>query len=161
MSDHYDFRLACDLRADTPHQVIATLKYMTRTDDYAFNDPPDHPFFESFELPDGEVYDTWRDIFQCREGYTPGVFGSSLHEAYRGERYGQRIVVPTLDVHCYVLDDELGDYLQLCEWLAPYSETQGFVGYLRNELTDSLLLLCFRAGALIVREAQSLIAEGD
>ncbi len=37
----------------------------------------------------------------------------------------------------------------------PYSETQGFVGYLRNELTDSLLLLYFRAGALGIREASS------
>jgi len=103
MSDHYDFRLACDVRADTPQQVIETLRYMTRADDYDFNDSPSHPFFASVELYDGEAYDTWRHILQCGEGYTPGVFGSSLHEAYRGDRPGgQQIVVPTLDVHCYV-----------------------------------------------------------
>jgi len=125
---------------------------------YDFNDPPSHPFFAPVELYDGEVYDTWRHILQCREGYTPGVFRSSLHEAYRGDRPGgQRIVVPTLDVHCYVLDDEMGDYFQLCEWLAPYSETQGFVGYLRNELTDSLLRLYGRTGALVIHEAPSEI----
>ncbi len=156
MSDHYDFRLACDVRADTPQQVIATLRYMTRADDYDFNGPPSHPFFASVELYDGEAYDTWRHILQCGEGYTPGVFGSSLHEAYRGDQPGgQQIVAPTLDVHCYVLDDEMGDYFELCKWLAPYSETQGFVGYLRNELTDSLLLLYFRAGALVIHEAPS------
>jgi len=32
-----------------------------------------------------------------------------------------RIIVPTLDAHCYVLDGEMGDYFELCEWLAPYS----------------------------------------
>jgi hypothetical protein len=158
MSDHFDFRTACDLRSDTPQQVVATLRYMTRADNYDFNDPPDHPFFERDESYGGEVYEQWRHILQCREGYTPGTFGSSLHRAYRGYRSdGQQIILWTLDAHCYVLDDELGDYLTFCAWLASYSETQGFVGYLRNESTDSLLLLYFQAGELNVHEVKVLI----
>jgi len=51
VSDHYDFRLACDLRADVPHHVLDTLRYMTREAECDFSAPPDHPVFEAYELP--------------------------------------------------------------------------------------------------------------
>src|SRR5689334_17209749 len=46
MSSYFEMFLACELKFDTPEQVIETLKYMTRRKDYRFNNPPDHPFFK-------------------------------------------------------------------------------------------------------------------
>ena len=72
--------------------------------------------------------------------------------AYRGELAGQEIVLPTLDIHCYVLDDALGSYLEFCNWLAPYCETRGFIGYVHNEVTDHLQLLYIHEHRLGLRE---------
>jgi hypothetical protein len=83
------------------------------------------------------------------------AYSCGTRDVDAGVALQQKIVLHTLDVHCYVLDDELADYFQLCEWIAPYSETQGFVRYFRNELTDSLLLLYFRAGAFTIHEVKS------
>ena len=85
MSDHYDFRLACDLRADVPQQVLDTLRYMTREVEYDFNNPPDHIIFEAADKlsHNVEMYEEWRHIFQCREGYMP-YFRQQPHDGVPG-----------------------------------------------------------------------------
>jgi len=52
----------------------------------------------------------------------------------------------SLNVHCDVADDELDVCFDLLETLAPYSATDGFVGYLRVPWDLSPGLIYFRDG---------------
>lgn len=52
----------------------------------------------------------------------------------------------SLNVHCDVADDELDACFDLLETLAPYSTTDGFVGYLRVPWDISPGLIYFRDG---------------
>lgn len=52
----------------------------------------------------------------------------------------------SLNVHCVVADDELDTTFDLLESLAPYSATNGFVGYLRVPWELSPGLIYFRDG---------------
>src|SRR5262245_17099578 len=135
MSYHYDFALACDLKADTPQQVIDTLAYMARKADYPYNNPPAHSFFD-------EGWH-WRYMLQMlpEETYSPGNVGSCFRRAYRAEgvyRY-------TLGFRCWMLDDTFY-WASFTDWLAPHSETEGCVGYYREEHDWQPTLIYFKSG---------------
>jgi hypothetical protein len=66
MSVHYEFATACDLKPDTPQQIIDTLAYMARTHDYEFHNPPAHPLFQSVHV-NGETVESWRIMLQERD----------------------------------------------------------------------------------------------
>ena len=42
-------------------------------------------------------------------------------------------------------------------WLAPYSETEGFVGYMHHEVQENPLLIFFRDGKAFFRECASFV----
>src|SRR5258706_7504208 len=126
MSTPFCFAIACDLKEDVPEQVLETLKYMTRTRDYEFDNPPNAPFFED---------EHWRDFFlHIGEGfYFPGEAGSWLRQVYRYTRPvsqgGGDVFLYTFSLRYSGKDDSITTCFEFLDWLAPYSATQGFVGY--------------------------------
>lgn len=142
MSTCLELAFACDLKADIPQQVLYTLQYMTRTTDATFDDPPTADIFEG---------EWWRTALQTVAMSYPfaGEGGSALRYAYRYTRGGEAVYRYTLSYRGVVSLDVLAEYFYFLLWLAPYSETQGCVGYYRNEEGDHLAspeLLYFRDG---------------
>lgn len=68
MSDHYDYAIHCEFSHLLPQPVIDTLRYMTRTEDYPFDAPLDHPFFAAQDFGDAGVYEPWRTLLQSDWG---------------------------------------------------------------------------------------------
>lgn len=118
---------------------------MTRTDDYAFHDPPPHPVFEALEV-NGEIVEDWRIMLQKRDTHFPGEAGGRVRRAYRYTQYGVDQHRYTFSFRQVVLDDAIGEYIALIEWLAPYSDTEGLVGYFRSDYDDHPILLYFKKG---------------
>lgn len=146
MSICYEFGFDCQIKQDVSQEILETLNYMTRSQEYDF-DPPeiDHPMFKegsdwkwTFEV-DGQkrtvIRYEWR-TFLCnypREGeqYLLGKFGSTF-ENYR------------LCCRRLSRDDEFDNvWWLLLPWIASISETTGFVGYYRGNFDDSPTLLRF------------------
>src|SRR5215208_5033699 len=102
---------------------------MTREAEYKFANPPDHNFshYES----------DWRhflhDMFDHR--VVPGLIASKL------ERKSHDIVAkPSIDYYEISFRRSLHDvefpmWFEFLHWIAPYSDTVGFVGYYREEYT--------------------------
>lgn len=146
MSLHFDFALACYLKPDTPQEVLDTLQYMTRSEDYEFGDPPDHPFFK------GEY---WSNMLQIRTGtaHFPGEFGSIFRRTYRYTQADADVYRYTLSFRCHMLEEEFHEkWWAFAQWIAPYSETVGCVGYYREEFDWQPTLIYFRDGKVYVCE---------
>jgi hypothetical protein len=79
MSMHFDVAVAFDLKPSTPQQVLNTISYLVRTQDYALSSPPDDPFFE---------LDGWQNVFQSKPDatYCPGDLYKTFRSAYRFTR---------------------------------------------------------------------------
>ena len=45
MSMHFDIAVAFDLKASTPQEVLDTISYLVRTQDYPLPSPPEDDFF--------------------------------------------------------------------------------------------------------------------
>jgi hypothetical protein len=147
MSLHFEFTLTLDLKPETPQQVIDTLAYMTRSEEYEFSDPPSHPWFESD--------DEWRETLQADPEAThlPGNQWTVFRQAYRYTQHGVDQYRWTLSFRREMLDDEFyEDWWQLADWLARWSETQGFVGYYREEFNRSPTLIYFLDGQAAIVE---------
>jgi enamine deaminase RidA (YjgF/YER057c/UK114 family) len=141
MSTHFDLFIACDLKLDTPQQVIDTLKYMTRSEDYTFENPPSHPFFE---------YEGWENRLTGNMYRFPGESFATLRSAYR---YSLPTIKGSGDVYFYTysfrletLDDSLIVYIEFLSWLALYSETSGYIGYWISDGIRDLTPIYFRNG---------------
>lgn len=136
MTVNVELMLACDLKADVPQQVIETLRYLTRKEDYEFNNPPDHPFFAPASTYIGHEW--WRNIFQPQEppefgpilGYFPGVW---IKEFYRNEYNRTSHLTVRIETGYSAVVDT---YYPFLDWLAPYIDTENydeFIGYFRAE----------------------------
>lgn len=151
MSDHYDYAIHCEFSHLMPQPVIDTLRYMTRTEDYPFDAPLDHPFFAAQDFGDAGVYEPWRTVLQsdCGEStsYFARFFRFDSPRVTWGPGFGDPYI---LDYRVDVHEDEEGDYVALLEWLATVSTTQGFVGYsLRQISFDHPTLWYFQNGTLL------------
>ena len=144
MSFHFEFMLAFDLKPDTPTDVIALLRYLTRTEDYAFDGAPPAPIAEYWERDDPG----WRQLLQKRDALWYGA-GSAISQFAVAPPWRQ-----TTSVTQYTLtirtDAGEADFYQLWsqffQWLAPYSATEGWVGYYREEGNREPTLLYFEQG---------------
>ena len=57
MSDSYEYVVTCIFSPSLEPRLLATLGYLVRTHEYAFDAPPDHPFFlAEEEAEEGEAY---------------------------------------------------------------------------------------------------------
>jgi hypothetical protein len=128
---------------------------MTRTADYPFHDPPAAPLFEAEEIS-GETVEGWRSMLQERASRFPGEAGSRLRRAYRYTRHGIDQYRDTFSFRQEVLDDSIGEYIAFVEWLAPYSETEGWVGYFRSHIDEvgaQPVLVYFKQGRVYMSDS--------
>ena len=147
MSDYYLLEVNCDLKVDTPAEVIDTLKYMTRTEDYDFDTSLDYPLFDETSFR----RNTWRYILksinQPLQDF-PGWKTSNFQRVQKWpgkERY-------TLSFRLEFHEDEFGLWFpELLEWLALYSETE-FVGYYYHTGTSIPELIYFEDGKANLQE---------
>jgi hypothetical protein len=135
MGAYYELVLACDLKQDIPQQVIDILSYIC--DALASGErseslvKPDHWFFKQAN---------WSEITGVDTMYLPGDIFAQLTWAEFNQFY--RFTIRTTVKHA-------GEWLiaAFVHWLAPYSETQGFVGYTRgDESPDVTDLIYFENG---------------
>lgn len=160
MTVYYEFGLACDLKPDTPQQVLDTLAYMTGHSGEGRNDLPSHYFFQ---------YCDWRHLLQPNRGRFPGAAGSALQRAYRYSlapiQGGAPVFRYTLSCHVELADDQIAnDFDFFLHWLAPYSETAGCVGYYREfgiAFVGPPRLLYFQDGKASVLEVVGTPVEID
>jgi len=128
--------LTCNLKGDVPNQVIDTLNYLIAVPVFDFASlkfepypTPDHHFFH-----DNDYH--WQDLFGGATSYFPG----EPFVRFSDDRY---LTMRTLV--------RSGDMLVrgFLDWLAPYSETEGIVGYTRcDETPDSADLIWFEKGTV-------------
>jgi hypothetical protein len=150
MSSHFEGYLAFDVRPDAPEVVIKTLTYLTRSEDYLFDDFPSHEFFS---------ITGWRDFLQFRHipFGEPGFFWSDFHHSYRSTHQGKQIFRHTLSFRRIMHDDvefnELWWYFLL--WVAPYIETKGFVGFYRMTFFLQPTIIYASNGKLFTTEIDS------
>jgi hypothetical protein len=128
MSTRYDFLLMCNLRDDTPAQVIDTLKYMTRSEDYEFSNPPNGSFFKG---------DYWRNILRIPpEHQNMWTFTGDANTIFRRDvkwvQAGVTHYFWTLYIRRITSGDVQFEYMCFAHWLAQYSERVGFVGYIHS-----------------------------
>jgi hypothetical protein len=139
-----EFVIAFKLKHDTPQQVIDTLKYMTlRNKDYDFPNHPDHNLFETYY---------WRIMLIGNYGSVPSSTSFTYVENVAGlggmplpfEAYFLNVRSVFLNYNT-----EIERFLH---WIAPYSETQGFVGHiLPKGLADPILIYLKQDKAFLVQ----------
>lgn len=117
MSEHTAFVMSCELKKNTPQQVIDTLRYMSNLyNDYEeFDNYPSHPFFETEE---------WEHIL--------GAAGGLLWDAKSTFAYDDITKVYRLNIRCSFKDHEYQIPLFL-QWLSPYIRSKGYLGYMHPE----------------------------
>jgi hypothetical protein len=140
MSTCYEFALECELRRDVSPEVVDTLRYMTRSQEYRFSNPQiPYPLFQ-----DSATSYQWKTILANfpREGEQnlPGEFGSIFADSKLIIRHLSR-------------DDE---FYPICwfllPWLASISVTSGFIGYYRGDFDEYPTLIQFEQGRANVYE---------
>lgn len=142
MSSWHDFGLACDLRRDTPSDVVDLLKYMSGAEDEGYTPPTKDsvPFdFEGYRSEFEYVRKATSSLF-------PGAFGITLHRTHRhlpGGESGDRY---TLSFRCPMKDDQfVEDSWTFIKWLAPYTESGG-IAYDYTAYRCAPTLVYFRDG---------------
>ena len=131
MGMYTELVLACELKKDVPEEVLNLLRFMCggvqRPPRPADEDLPAHPLFQTTR---------WEGVLNAGSFYFPGKPYSNLrvpyHNAYLTVRSNLK---------------NYGSEIQyLLHWLAPYSESGGFVGYYRYEETPCPTLIFFAEG---------------
>ncbi len=154
MGTHYDFALTCRVRADVDPVVLETLQRMV-------GDVPDE---DSFEPPQHE-YSTssrsWKTDFRSDRDFEyysfPGPFGAASRAVRRRRRPDAPKLLRghDLSLRCQMGDDHfVHTFWLFLMWLSPYSHTQGWVGYFRNDLEFSPTLVYFRDGQVLLLDLE-------
>lgn len=144
MGTAFEVALICDLKPNLSPQIVNTLNYLTRSQDYDFQVAIEHPFFEN------EFGEEWRNIIANNHLRT-------------GEEDSAQTCRSLLDRNqlCFrvLLDDDtycnVGFFF--LDWLALLSSTQGLVGYRVDIIYLEYNLIYFRNGK--VREFRSTSTE--
>lgn len=144
MGTAYEVALVCNLKPTLSPQIMETLNYLTRSQDYDFPKAISHLFF------DVDFGDEWRIIIA--NNYPRG-----------GEDFSPQACRSVLSNNqlCFrvLLDDDtfynVGWFL--LDWLATISDTQGLVGYRIDIVRSECTLIFFKNEQVI--EHQSLPSE--
>ena len=132
MGMYTELVLACELKRDVPQEVLDVLRFMCVWQGGSRQPPehlPDHPLFRMSH---------WEYVLRSGSFYFPGETNSTL-----------RVFEPTNTWYLTARSNlknygsEIEYFLQ---WLAPYSETEGFVGYYRYEESPHPSLIYFAEG---------------
>jgi hypothetical protein len=142
MGQLYEFAFACDLKPDLSQEVIDTLKYMTRSEDYDFETTLTDDLFTtsweegSFEAPkEGDLEDEfiflweWRTIISNTPTYGEESLAGLCGSIFSGSKINARK---------YVGDDEFFNAFHLLmDWLVSICEPSGFIGYYSDVTTET------------------------
>lgn len=122
MGMYTELNIGVNLRSDTPQNIIGILQYMLGdVDEVAVTD---HPLFST---------PRWDMMLQCDSYYFDGRTDSSMELDDISHRY-------ELNVRCNLknYDNEIELFL---DFIRPYLETVGFIGYTRYEEDDDPTLI--------------------
>lgn len=164
MSDSYEYVVTCIFSPSLEPRLLATLGYLVRTHEYAFDTPSDHPFFMAEEgAGEGEWYEAWRDILQIDANSTEdwGYFARFFRvQSPHTDGLASDLTPYVLDFHIAVHDDAEGHAWRLLQWLATISSSEGFVGYsIRHGhgRSDHPVLWYFEGRHLVPRKADEVV----
>jgi hypothetical protein len=88
-----------------------------------------------------------------REALLPGEVGAVFREAYRWTDRKVEESRYTFSFRCYMLDDEFDEiWWRFCQWIAPYSESTGCIGYYREQQDWQPTLIYFIEGKVHICE---------
>lgn len=133
MGMYTELVLACTLKKDTPQEVLNLLRFMCGGERAApkpaDENLPAHPLFRA---------ERWQYVLRSASYYFPGEPYASLRAA---DATGLAYLTVRSNLKNY--DFEIEYFLH---WLAPYSESAGFVGYSRYEESLQPRLIFFADG---------------
>jgi hypothetical protein len=162
MSTCYEFAFACDLKSGLTKEVIDTVQYMTRSEEYEFETKLKDNLFTtkweegSFEdaieddgFGDEFIYVAeWRTIITNIPNYgqedLSGLCGSFFKDS-------------KLNVRKFVGDDDFYNvFPQLMEWLVSICDSTGFIGYysciVNMEIGGDPVLIYFENGRVLEKK---------
>lgn len=124
MGMYTELNIGVAFKKDTPNNVINILKYMLSEDETVQYELPDHPLFRTAR---------WSIMLVCDSYYFDGQTDSSLRYDDISEQY-------YLNVRCNLkdYDDEIKKFM---DFIQPYLDTRGFLGYTRYEEDDDPTLI--------------------
>jgi hypothetical protein len=136
MSAHYDFLLICDLKSDTPKQVIEGLRFMMNPE-YEMKSPPTDEHF---------LREIWKGLLEINNEWVNRIPGDGfvslrLVPDYDAENADK--LRYTFTFRNQIHGDGLSEYVNIAEWLRQYSETRGYVGYFRSQYSEYPYLMYF------------------
>jgi hypothetical protein len=136
MSISVELMLACDLREDTPQQVIDVLNYVVRKEDGDPYDQPEFPIKDGIELMSrGNWFNLFRNGKYGEE--FSGIFPGVVVREFRKGKYESNLYKLTIRYEFDYLIEFIEAGFPFLEWIAPYINTEYaddkkgvFVGYL-------------------------------
>ena len=171
MGSCYEFAFACNLKSGLSQEVINTLKYMTRSEEYKFEtNLKDNLFNTSWEEGllrvttgsnlEGEVGDEfdfaygWRSIISNNPNYGDEFLSGLCGSVFRDSK---------LNVRRYINEDDFYNiFPQLMNWLVSICESLGFIGYYSNvtrEIGGDPTLIYFENGQVLEKKVSGELKE--
>jgi hypothetical protein len=140
MGSCYEFAFACNLKPNLSQEVIGTLKYMTRSEDYEFQAQLKNDLFLA-------RYEEWKTIISNTPTYG---------EEFLSGLCGSIFLDSKLNVRKYVGDDEFyNGFGLLMDWLVSICEPLGFIGYyseIAGEIGGDPTLIYFENGQVLEKK---------
>lgn len=123
MGMYTELNIGVSLRSDTPENIINILEYMLGDIESQVETTP-HPLFET---------DRWHYMLRCDSYYFDGRTDSSMEQDSIDHQF-------KLNVRCNLknYDSEIEKFM---DFIRPYLETRGFLGYKRYEEYDDPTLI--------------------
>ena len=125
MGMYTELVMGCELKKDTPAEVIETLKYMLGDNEYLATVPVNKLF----------ATDRWKVMLCCDSYYFDGDTHSTLRHDDINQGYH-------LTIRCN-LKNYCGEIGKFLNWIYPYADTREFVGYYRYEECEVPTLVYF------------------
>ncbi|MBL1179354.1 hypothetical protein [Pantanalinema sp. GBBB05] len=145
MSGVLEIALILNLQSELTSEEIATLTYMTRSEDYSFPTLLSHPFFSNLEDDSGEIWsEFWRFII-------------ANNRRVCGEKYLSQVrrSIFLMDQLCFrilIADDNFWYYWEpFSDWLFSISTDIGVVGYVLAHPHKEYDLIYFEENEIVLR----------
>lgn len=119
-----ELNIGVNFRASTPNNIIKILDYMLGNNDNDNIELTNHPLFST---------ERWRYMLRCDSYYFDGRTDSSMEYDDIGSNY-------QLNVRCNLknYNNEISLFL---DFIQPYLDTYGFLGYIRYEEYEDPMLI--------------------
>lgn len=122
MGMYTELVMAIELKRDVPKQIIRTLYYMTGQEE--------EDILEQYGKPEHELFNTvrWTFMLQSDSYYFDGVTHSFLEKDNLIKDNPSYYLTIRCNLKNY--NNEIDKFI---DWIKPYSDTKGFIGYKRYE----------------------------